>query len=209
MKNLALPLLGTALLLASCGGGGSTPPAGTVSTLYQGVWGWGIVEPTTGELIDNGAVVYDDETNNAGRTAAFGGYINVAQTRQGYSILGPITAVGQLEVGFTVDTNPNNPNVYFIGTDDDNQFGVYENKSTFEGSGVVFNASGQPEKNVGVILIQTSTSVPTGMTAQAQAKAQARAVVSQRASQAKFKTKTTALNLSAWKDGFLQAIRQR
>lgn len=146
-------------------------------TLYQGVWGWGIIDPVTEQLIDNGAVVYSEEATNEGRTAAFGGYLNESRTRQGFSVLGPISASGSLETGFTASTDPSNPAIYFIGQDDDNRLGTFEGNATFEGGGALFNSSNQPSKNVYVILIQTSTIVPSGTDAIERAKAESRALV--------------------------------
>ncbi|MBZ9751962.1 hypothetical protein K7W42_13965 [Deinococcus sp. HMF7604] len=145
-------------------------------TLYQGVWGWGLVN-AAGTFVDQGAVIFDDEGRQNGQTAALGIYRNQAETRAGYSLLGEITARARLETAFSFDENLNDLRFYFIGIDDDQQMGTFQGKAAFEGSGAIFNAAGEPTQDVFVLLIQSSTSVPSGLGAQSAAKAQARALV--------------------------------
>lgn len=154
----------------------------TSQTLYQGVWGWGLID-SAGTLIDKGAVVFSEQVIEEGRIVAFGGYINQAQTRQGFSLMGPISAVGVVQVGFTASTDPNSSNIYFLGEDDDNSIGTFEGKAIFEGSGSLFSASNMPTTAVGILLIQTSTAVPTTAAAQAAARAEARTLAARLATQ--------------------------
>nr|WP_221284031.1 Ig-like domain-containing protein [Deinococcus humi] len=138
-------------------------------TLYQGVWGWGIGNATTGELIDNGVVVFDDEVVNQGRTVATGAYVNLVAgsdqpgDRLGFALLGPISAAGKLETGFTLNTSGDDK-IYFVGADDNDALELYEGSLAFEGVGAIFTASNQPGQQVEVILIQVSDTVPSGAT---------------------------------------------
>ncbi|THF88061.1 hypothetical protein E7T09_02245 [Deinococcus sp. KSM4-11] len=133
-----------------------TSAAYDITTLYQGLWAWGLAD-STGAIIDSGAVLFDDEVYNAGRTAAFGPYVNDAKTREGFSLMGPLTAAGKLQVAFTADANAGNPNFYFIGTDADGALGTYQGKSTIEGSATTYDANGNALASYTLAVIQTST----------------------------------------------------
>lgn len=170
MKPLILTALTASLLLTACGGG-STPAPKT--TKYQGVWGWGVVN-AQGTLIDNGVAIFDEEVQSAPGLAAVGAYANVTQSRLGFTVMGPITAPGALEVGFTLDTNTANPAVFLVGQDSDNTMGSYQGMPTFDGFGAILPGTGV-QLDVNVILIQTSSTVPTATSALAAAKANARA----------------------------------
>lgn len=143
-----------------------TPPG---KTLYQGVWGWVISNATTGELIDNGVAVFDDEVFNQGRTIAFGAYLNlIADTdepgdRLGFALLGPISAVGKLETAFSLNTSGDGK-IYFIGADDNNRLEPFQEMPSFDGTGAIFTASNQPGQQVRVIMVQVSDIVPSGAT---------------------------------------------
>ncbi|GGM08996.1 hypothetical protein [Deinococcus aerophilus] len=168
MKPLFLPVLSVALMLAACGGGGS-PPAPTpppTRSLYQGVWGWGIANPVTGEMIDSGGVVFTEEVTSQGHTAAAGLYLNQtainnqANGRSGVAVLGPISAANKLETVFSLTTTNDN-RLYFIGADSNNRLELYEGKPSFDGPGALVTASNQPGQDILVVLVQVSETVPS------------------------------------------------
>lgn len=204
MKKFTLPLLGVALLLASCGGG-STP---TNSTLYRGVWGWGIFDPTTEQLIERGAVIYDGEVQFEGRTLASGDYANEANTRRGYSVLGPINAAGHLETAFSVEATQDSA-AYFAGRDQDDALQPVEGKPTFQGDGAIYNSSNQATQNVVVILVQTSTTVPTSLTTQNQAKDDARAFVGRLAGRVNLQKTGAGFQPGVFPQNFSKFFQQR
>lgn len=150
-----------------------------ITTLYQGVWGWAIAD-TSGNLVDSGAAVFYDEDTYQDRTAAFGTFANITKTpagnptKSGFSLMGPISAVGQLETGFFLG-NPTDAavNPYFIGIDSDNTMGTYQGSATFSGTGSTF-VNGQESQAVYVALVQSSNIVPQGLALDS-AKAAARA----------------------------------
>ncbi len=173
MKKLFLPLIGSALLLAACGGSPQPTPEkpATAKTKYQGVWGWGIGDPNTGELIDSGSVVFSEELESEGRTVAFGRYMNHTEMafpetgKNGAALLGPVTEAGTLDAGFFLGTGTD-ARIFFIGQDDDNKLGLYQGKPAFEGTGNLATASNDPGQAVIVALIQVSDTVPATPAAQ-------------------------------------------
>ncbi|MDV6375794.1 Ig-like domain-containing protein [Deinococcus arenicola] len=140
-------------------------PAPGGKTLYQGVWGWGIVNPATNLLIDNGIVVFNGQGQVEGRTVGEGPYINVIAdsdqpgNRAGFAALGPISAAGKLDAVFSLDTTSNR--IYFAGSDANNALELYEGQPVFEGSGAVVDASNKPAQSVIILLIQVSDTLPT------------------------------------------------
>jgi hypothetical protein len=186
MQKTALLALASALLLTACGSGdvGSVSPAPqpapVTSTLYQGVWGWGIVDQSSGTLLDSGAAVFDREEAFESRTVASGGFSNKAQSQTGAAILGPVRAAGTLDTAFVLNGNTSTP--LFAGSDTDGVLGTFEGKATFEGGGATFE-NGTLAKVVAIVLIQTSTSVPQGAAALSTAKLQARTTAIRAAAQ--------------------------
>lgn len=148
-------------------------------TLYQGVWGWAAADVSTGQIIQQGAMVLFDEVQNEGRKVAAGAYTNQAQTQTGLSLLGPITAVGELETFFSYDLTEN-VRPYLAASDDDGRLEDYEGDPAFFGTGALFDrATQQPNRAVYVALLQVTSEVPEDLTAQAAAKADARALAAQ------------------------------
>lgn len=164
------------------GVGGTQLTVTSSTTLYQGVWGWGLVDANE-TLIDQGVAVFNEEDTLEGRRIAFGAYLNEAQNRSGYSLLGPMSAAGTLDTAFTLDTDPNNIRFYFIGSDDDGRLENYQGSALFAGGGAVFDAQGKKLLDVGLVLVQVSTEVPNNADAQNTLKAQARAHVARLAAQ--------------------------
>ncbi|WP_104990030.1 Ig-like domain-containing protein [Deinococcus sp. NW-56] len=148
-------------------------------TLYQGVWGWAAADLSTGQIIQQGAMVLFNEAQNEGRKVAAGAYTNQAQTQMGLSLLGPITAVGELETFFSYDLTEN-VRPYLAASDDDGRLEDYEGDPAFFGTGALFDrATQQPNRAVYVALLQVTSEVPEDLTAQAAAKADARALAAQ------------------------------
>ncbi|PTA68120.1 Ig-like domain-containing protein [Deinococcus arcticus] len=156
-------------------------PAPAPATLYQGVWGWGLVDASD-RVVDEGAVIFDEEGTFGSQKAALGAYMNDAQTRLGYSVMGEIQRVGSLDVAFSANTNVNDSSFYFIGVDTDSRMGSYQGMAIFEGGGAIFDAQGNAQE-VAVVLFQVSTTVPASAQAQEALKAQARAQVAKLAAQ--------------------------
>ncbi|MDL2344129.1 Ig-like domain-containing protein [Deinococcus sp. MIMF12] len=158
------------------------------STLYQGVWGWAVADANTEQIIQRGAMILFDEVQNEGRRVAVGGYTNEAQTQTGASLLGPITAAGELETFFSYDLNAESVRAYLVASDDDGRLENYQGSPTFFGAGaLVDRVTQQPNRAVYVALVQVSSEVPEELTAQAAAKADARALAAQ-AVQRQFRT---------------------
>ncbi|EYB67469.1 hypothetical protein DEIPH_ctg040orf0033 [Deinococcus phoenicis] len=150
------------------------PRAGT---LYQGVWGWAVADASTGDIIETGAMVLVDEGDHEGRKVAVGAYTNTAQSQTGASLLGPITAAGELETIFSYDLNTEDPRAYLVAIDDDGQLEATEDGPAFFGAGALFDrATQQPNRAVDVLLLQLDDEVPAGQDAQATAKRNARAL---------------------------------
>lgn len=153
------------------------PPATTPRTLYQGVWGWAAADASTGQIVESGATVLSDEATQEGRKVAVGAYTNEAQTQMGASLLGPITAAGELETAFSYDLDSSDIRLYLLATDDDGQLEDYEGSPAFFGAGTLLSrATQQPSRAVYVALLQVSDQVPAGMNAQAAAKRSAQAL---------------------------------
>lgn len=179
MKRLTLPLISTALLLAACGGGSPTPPQPQpepvrTPTLYQGVWGWAAVN-TSGDLVARGALILSEQVSQSGRTVAGGIYTNESQTQTGITLLGPLTAVDELETVFSYDLNTTDSRIYLAASDTDGQFENYQGSAAFFGEGAIVNrTTQQPSQTIYVGLLQASTEVPTSQSAKIQAQSAAR-----------------------------------
>lgn len=200
MKKLVLPLIGSALLLASCGGG-STPPA---RTLYQGVWGWATAD-ANGQIVDAGAVILFDEAENEGRKVAAGVYANEAETRSGATLLGPITAAGALETAFTYDTT-SDTRLYLVASDEDGRLETTEDGPFFFGPGAFLDrATQQPNRAVYVGLLQLSDEVPAEIRAQTTARNDARALA---ASAVQRQFRSAGFQAQSLKTGALQQTAQ-
>ncbi|MPY67779.1 hypothetical protein F8S09_13995 [Deinococcus sp. SDU3-2] len=277
--NFCLPLLGSALLLASCGGGTPQPAtdrtaptvslnaaqSGTTVNLtasasdnvgvtrvefYRGETliytdtdapytssfavtssdngqlnvsaraydaagnqGWAVADSSTGQIIQGGAMILFDELQNSGRTVAIGAYTNDAQTQTGASLLGPITAAGELETFFSYDLNADDPRAYLVASDDDGRLENYEGDPTFFGAGaLVDRVTQQPNRAVYVALVQVSSDVPNELTAQAAAKTDARALAAQTV-QRQFRTganlQAQALEVSGIRQQALNLLERR
>ncbi|THF68111.1 hypothetical protein E7T06_18160 [Deinococcus sp. Arct2-2] len=178
---MTLPLISTALLLAACGGGDPAsvqpqpqPAPVRTPTLYQGVWGWAVAN-TSGTVIAKGVLILSEQVTQSGRTVAVGAYTNDSQTQTGVTLLGPISATGTLETGFTYDLSTTDSRIYLLARDDDGKFENYQGSATFYGKGEVFDrATQQPSQAITVALVQGSTEVPTSQSAKVQAQSAAR-----------------------------------
>lgn len=155
------------------------------TTLYQGVWGWAIGDSAGAAALDSGAAIFSDETPSDNRAVAVGVYRNVAQTRSGIAIMGPVSAAGKLETAFSIDLSGSGP-LYFVGVDGDNTIGLYQGRPAFEGTGALLDANNQPTQAITVDLVQTSATVPGSLTAQTELKTQARALALSALQAAKF-----------------------
>lgn len=170
-------------------------------TLYQGVWGWAAVN-ASGQVVESGAMILFDEAVNQGRKAATGVYTNQAQTQTGASLLGPISAAGELETGFTYDLSTTDVRVYLIASDDDGALEATADGPLFFGAGALVNrTTQQPSQAVYVGLLQVSSEVPAGLDAQATAKTQARALAT---SAVRDQLKSSALQAHTLKTAALQ-----
>lgn len=147
------------------------------ATLYQGVWGWAVANASTGDIIETGGMVLVDEVDQQGRKVAVGAYTNTAQTQTGASLLGPITAAGELETFFSYDLNTANPRAYLVASDDDGRLEATEDGPVFLGAGALIDrTTQQPSQAVDVLLLQLDDEVPEGQAAQAMAKRSAQAL---------------------------------
>lgn len=158
--------------------------APSTRTLYQGLWGWGIGNVTTGAIIDTGAVLFSEEVQNDGRAVALGIYANQAEIdaagtgRDGAALLGPVGTPGSLDVGFFVGTDAE-ARVFFIGRDSDNRMDLYEGKPAFQGSGYLATASNEPGEAVIVVLLQVSDTVPSNAAARKALEAKGQTMIGQ------------------------------
>lgn len=182
-------------------------------TLYQGVWGWAAADASTGQIIQQGAMILFDEVPTSGRKVAIGAYTNDAQTQTGASLLGPITAAGELETFFSYDLNADDPRAYLVASDDDGRLATTENGPFFFGPGVtVDRTTQQPNREVFVGLLQVSSDVPEELTAQAAAQRDARALAAQ-AVQRQFRTgaalQTQASKVSGIRQEALNLLERR
>lgn len=139
-----------------------TSAAFNISTVFQGVWEWGLVD-AAGTLLDSGVVIFATEFNSDFGRVALGPYANKGQTKSGPAAMGPVTAAGVLEVGFALTSDFSVG--YFDATDDDGKFGDYQGHPTFVGSGSTYDSAGKPVSSVGVVLVQDSTEIPAATAA--------------------------------------------
>lgn len=148
-----------------------------IVTPYQGVWGWALFD-SADAIVDQGALINYDEVNSRYGVLAFGEYINRAQTRNNSALMGSLSAANTLEVAFAAAVTSNTIDFYFVGQDADNVLGDYEGSATLEGVATTFDTAGTPLEVYGLVMVQTSSTVPTSATAQAAARqnAQAQAV---------------------------------
>lgn len=161
------------------GGAQVTVNVARTPTLYQGVWGWAAVN-LSGQVVGAGALILFDETETQGRKVASGVYTTETQSQTGATLLGPISAAGELETGFTYDLSTTDARIYLVASDDDARLEVTEDGPFFFGEGALFNrTTQQPSQAVYVGLLQVSSEVPDELAAQAVAKTDARALAAQ------------------------------
>ena len=114
----------------------SGPSTGT--TLYQGIWGWGLVNDD-GKVVRTGLVVLNRQGTNAFGLRALGTYgdfddptsDDAELSYTGAASLGPLTAAGKLQTRLHREVSAGNFKNEILADDDDNQFETINDLPTF------------------------------------------------------------------------------
>jgi hypothetical protein len=145
----------------------------TSKTIYQGVWGWGLVNDDS-EVVYTGLVVLNRQDNPGFGLQALGSYGDFDDPANeasdllytGKASMGPLTGAGKLQVRLDREVSAGNFQHDILADDDDNRFETINDRPTFyDDDAQVWDENGKVAEVAAFIMFQLTDQVSEDLSA--------------------------------------------